>query len=151
MENCYHKNAGGVLWFLCWYGLHPADIEGSNAMKRLSTKFAAAVPFAMSSASPAFAQTADSGRQFYHHGSRMMWGGGPWGGHGMLIGPLFSLLVLIAIIALVIHLLRTFGFAPNLHHAQRPANNALDILKERYARGEIDSKEFDERRRMLSD
>lgn len=111
--------------------------------------FGAAMTIAMTA--PLLAQTADTGRRYYHHGREMMWGGGPWGGYGMMFGPLFSLLVLIAIIALVIYLLRVFGFAPNLHHQHKPANSALDILKERYARGEIDSKEFDERKRMLSD
>jgi putative membrane protein len=101
---------------------------------------------------PALAQSGDGGREFYHHGPGMMWGGGPWGGgYGMMFGPLFSLLVLIAIIALVIYVLRHFGFAPNMPQAHKPSNSALDILKERYARGEIDSKEFDERKRMLSE
>ena len=31
----------------------------------------------------------------------------------------------------------------------RPAGKALDILRERFARGEIDAAEFDERRRVL--
>ena len=31
----------------------------------------------------------------------------------------------------------------------RPADKAVDILRERFARGEIDKNEFDERRRAL--
>jgi putative membrane protein len=33
----------------------------------------------------------------------------------------------------------------------RPADKALDILRERFARGEIDKAEFDERRRVLEE
>ena len=33
----------------------------------------------------------------------------------------------------------------------RPAGKALDILRERFARGEIDQAEFDERRRVLEE
>ena len=33
----------------------------------------------------------------------------------------------------------------------RPAGKALDILRERFARGEIDKTEFDERRRVLEE
>jgi len=33
----------------------------------------------------------------------------------------------------------------------RPTGKALDILRERFARGEIDKAEFDERRRVLEE
>ena len=36
-------------------------------------------------------------------------------------------------------------------HIPRPARDPLDILKERFARGEIDKEEFEERRRVLGE
>lgn len=123
-------------------------------MKHAYLKLAAAPAALWLMATPVFAQarTSDSDRVFgYHHGPGMMWGGDHWGGYGTMFGPLFSLLVLLAIVALVIYLLRIFGFMPNAPHSGRSGGSALDILKERYARGEIDSKEFDERKRLLSD
>jgi putative membrane protein len=36
------------------------------------------------------------------------------------------------------------------HHAP-PGRTPIDILKERFARGEIDKDEFEERRRVLGD
>jgi putative membrane protein len=98
----------------------------------------------------AFAQNAEGyNRSEYFHGPGMMWGG--YGGYGMFLGPLFMIVLLIAIVAGVIYLLRAFG-GGNLGLAAGTSGvRSLDILKERYARGEIDSKEFEERKRMLSD
>lgn len=70
----------------------------------------------------------------------MMWygAGGSW--------MFFSMLLFWGgLIALIIWAVRTTSDrAP----AQRPGR-ALDILQERYARGEIDHDEFDQRRRSL--
>lgn len=88
----------------------------------------------------------------YACGPYMMdWGGG-W--YGMIFGPLFMILVLGLVIAVAVLLVRWLAgpwhsIQPP-HHAP-PARSPLDILKERYARGEIDKEEFDERRRIVGD
>lgn len=78
------------------------------------------------------------------------WGGG-W--PGMLFGPLFIILVLAATIVLAVVLARWLGgSSPSAARRQeRPPRAALDTLKERYARGEIDREEFEERRRILGE
>ncbi len=72
----------------------------------------------------------------------------------MIFGPLFMILVLALAIAVAVLLLRWLG---GPWHSVQPPNQAppartpLDILKERYARGDIDKEEFEERRRVLGD
>jgi putative membrane protein len=84
----------------------------------------------------------------YWYGPGMMWGGG----YGMIFGPIFMILVLVAVIATVVLIVRWAGGpwqSPVPHH---PSGRApLDILKERFARGEIDKTEFEERRRVLGE
>lgn len=75
----------------------------------------------------------------------MMGGWGYNGGYdifGFVLMLLFMALIAIGIIAAVRHLNRgTNGV--------QPGESPLDILKRRYASGEIDKKEFDERRKDL--
>lgn len=97
---------------------------------------------------PALAQTGSDAER-YGYGPRMMWDGG-W--PMMFFGPLFMIVVVAAIVVAVVFLLRgldvtTTPGVPSL----LPANRALDILKERFARGEIDKTEFEERRRILGE
>ncbi len=78
-----------------------------------------------------------------------MWGydGFGYGGFGMGIGMLlFWGLIIAAIVVLV----RGFGGSSRGNAPRLPEKTALDILRERYARGEIDKAEFDEKRRDLS-
>lgn len=83
----------------------------------------------------------------YGYGPHMMdWGGG-W--FGMIFGPLFMILVLALVIAVAVLLVRWLG-GP-WHGTVPPGRTPLDILKERFARGEIDKAEFEERRRLLGD
>ena len=45
----------------------------------------------------------------YYHGHDMMWGSSQWGGFGMLLGPIFMILIVVGIVAGIIYLLRLFG------------------------------------------
>lgn len=97
-----------------------------------------AVLFAAGAATPAVAQ-APSGPY---------WGGG-WGYGHMAFG--FGMMALFwgGIIVAIVLLVRWLGSSSHPHRA--PGREALDILRERLARGEIDRAEFEERRRLLSE
>lgn len=78
-----------------------------------------------------------------------MWHGG-W--YGWFMGPLMMIVFLAVAVAVVVLLIRWLG-GPVHGNASPvpPRKTALDILEERFARGEIDKEEFEERRRLLSD
>ncbi len=81
----------------------------------------------------------------------MMWWGNGWGWEGMLFGGLMMLLFWGGLIALTVVLLRGLagsGSRPSPDR-DRPAESALDILKKRYARGEISQAEYQQMRRDL--
>ena len=65
----------------------------------------------------------------------------------MIFGPFFMILGLAVVIALIVLLGRWLG-RPSFSTTS-PARTALDILKERFARGEIDKDEYEERRLIL--
>ena len=91
---------------------------------------------------------ATSDTERYAYGPHMMWWGGGW--YGMIFGPLFMIVVIAAVIALVLVFARSLG-GP-WHASSPPApRTPLDILKERFARGEIDKQEYEERRRVLGE
>jgi putative membrane protein len=73
----------------------------------------------------------------------MMWGYNGFGGGGMGIG---MLLFWGLIVALVLVLVRALGSRSGDERHRTP----LDILRERYAKGEIDKAEFEQKRRELS-
>jgi|SRR6185503_19628201 len=95
-----------------------------------------------------WAQAPSESDKYVYYGPRMMWGGG-WG--MMIFGPLFMIVVLAATIATAVLLVRWIGGPwQGATPSQTPKGPApLDILKERFARGEIDKNEFEERRRVL--
>lgn len=123
-------------------------ITAANAMRAVAAAATSAVLALASDQTWADSPSASYG---YEYGPHMMWGGG-W--YGMIFGPLVMILVLAVAIAAIVLLVRWLGgswhgAAPS-HHAP-PGRTPLDILKERFARGEIDKEEFEERRRLLRD
>ena len=62
---------------------------------------------------------------------------GGYGGFGMIIW----IVVLIAIVALIVWLVRSPGIS-GMHHLTPRRSSGLDVLEERYARGEINRDEY---------
>ena len=119
-------------------------------MTKYGSKFSIGVLALWSQTQATFAQsTPGLSRGDYYHGPGMMWG--EFGGFGMFLGSLFFILLLLVIVIGAIFLVRTFGGNYMGPSSGQQSNNSLNILKERYARGEIDSKEFSERKQHLSD
>jgi putative membrane protein len=90
---------------------------------------------------------APSGAGDYGYGPHhMMWG------FGMIFGPLFFILVLALVTAVAVLLVRWLaGPWQGTSHPAPLGPTPLDILRARFARGEIDKDEFEERRRVLGD
>ena len=107
----------------------------------------------VSAALPAAAQDAAPG---WRHGPGMM-GDGGWAWM-MFFGPLVMILFVAAVVVLVAFALRWLtGHGTHSPHGVAghapapPGRTPLDILKERFARGEIDKAEYEERRRVLGE
>jgi len=109
-------------------------------MKRNLIAAGAALATTMAGAPLAYAQG-------YGYGPGMMggygWGGG-WG-FGMIGMLLWWALIILGIVLLAKWIFG--GAAGRGGHESR--DRSLDILKERYARGEIDKKEFEDKKRDL--
>ena len=103
-----------------------------------------ALAAAWSLAGPALAQQP---RPDYYYGPHM-WGGG----YGWFMGPIMWLLFIAIAVIVVVLLVRWLGVsgagAPTGAYGA-PGKTPLDLLKERFAKGEIDKKEFEERRKVL--
>jgi putative membrane protein len=71
-----------------------------------------------------------------------MWWNDYWPGPWMLFGPGMMIIFVIACFVMM-------GFMMRGGRAHGDGGSAVETLRQRYARGEIDQAEFEERRRLL--
>jgi putative membrane protein len=79
----------------------------------------------------------------YGHGWMMDYWGGAWS----WMGPFGMILWLILLVLVVAAIAWFFNRRPRVGEQQRPS--ALDILEERYARGELGRDEYQQKRRDI--
>lgn len=105
------------------------------------------VPTVVLLALPALAQAPESPPEwwYWHHHGEFGWG-------HMIFGTLMMLVFWGGLILLIFLAVRWFGRSSSETGERAPSTkSALRILEERFARGEIDKAEFEERKRLLSE
>jgi putative membrane protein len=110
-------------------------------MTRLS-RIVALNGWLLMAATPALAQTSDD------HGMWWGWGHG-WGYGHMMVGGLAMMVFWGIVVVLGVLAIRQFS-SDGPRQETPPRQSPLDILKERYARGEIDEAELEERKKVLN-
>ena len=94
-------------------------------------------------ATPGFAQPSGDRNGFMHNG---------WGMGSMIFGGFVMIVFWAVTIAVIVLLVRWMTGSEPLRRADRlPTQAPLEILRERFAKGEIDKEEFEERRKLLSE
>jgi putative membrane protein len=105
---------------------------------RLRNALLIAVPAIVLTTVSAVAQT---------YGDHPHMGAGGWG--GMILGPIMMIVFIALIVGAVVLVVRWTGLGSSA--LAGGANKARNILDERFARGEIDKDDYEERKRVLSD
>lgn len=74
--------------------------------------------------------------------------------YGWFFGPMTMILFLAVLIVVVVLIVRWFegaGHGGPVSTVMPPKKHSVDILKDRFARGEIDKEEFEAKRRILEE
>ena len=91
----------------------------------------------------------------YKHNAGMLMGGGRWGMgyHHMMGGGMGIVMIIFWVVLIGALVLLVSGVINGIRGSQANDDNSqkpLEILKQRYARGEIDKAEYEDKRRSLS-
>ena len=117
-------------------------------MKTKLHMLALAAPVWVSAAGVAWADVSPGGGAGgYGYHPHMM---GEWGWGGMFLGPLFGILFIAAIAVAIVLVIRAVGGGVEVGKTRSGGGTALEILDERFARGEIDIQEYEDRKRVLT-
>lgn len=113
----------------------------------MMTRTLASLSIAALSGTAAVAQT--GGGDWSGHRHMMDWSGMGWG--GWFMGPIMMLVFLALLVGAVVVVVRFLGGDPGRSRDAPRTDRSLDILRERFAKGEIDAEEFEARRKALGD
>ena len=110
-------------------------------MKRALWTSLSALPLAVLSIGAQADPAGDRGAGFWHHG---------WGWDHMLFGSLMMTVFWGGLVVLAIMLVRGSVRSSDTRRSDNKAERAMQILEERFARGDIEKGEFEERKGSLS-
>ena len=79
----------------------------------------------------------------------MHWYPGSYGPSFMFIGMIFWILVIIGVVLLIVWLVNQNKPSTESKSQDESSDSAMEILKQRYAKGEISEDEFEEMKRKL--
>lgn len=114
--------------------------------KRFSQIFAGSASVMATISLTAQSAYADGAGMFHHDGD---WGWG-WGWGNMMFGSSMMFITLGLVVFFVVLLGRWFSDGPDRAEKVSPVKSAEETLRQRFAVGEIDEAEFNERMRVLT-
>ena len=128
--------------YVCQNALHRHDPRNAKPLTAFVTSL-----ILLATALPALAQQEQGA-------GRVIWGWQPFMMVGMILGPIIVVLAIIGMMVIFVWLVRwaTRGYpfyGQGLNFRGDGGRAAVEILDERFARGEIDKAEFEDKRKLL--
>jgi len=81
--------------------------------------------------------------------SGVMYHGEGWGWGHMIFGSSMMIIAFVLVIFLIVLVVRRIGGSSGQEETVSPGDSAYDILRQRFARGDIDKEEFEQRMSVL--